>query len=310
MARKNKALPRIIKFTFEGKDKKGIISSITSFFFQNQCNILDIDQRILEGTLIMSTLVDCSDVQGEWQSFIKGLEWVVFDKLGMRYRMNELCECREKRIGLLVTREHECPEAILAACKAGKINGQVAVIIGNHDELVPLAKKYKVPFLHVSADNRKKHEAGVLAALDEYQADLVVLARYMQILSPEFVFRHEGRIINIHPSLLPAFPGPRSYHQAFNKGVDIVGVTAHFVTTDLDEGPIIAQDCFRVNRRKDQVEDYIKRGRVLEAKVLVRAIKLYCDDELSLRRGKVVIGRHEHEVYARTKAFYCETVEK
>lgn len=305
MVRKARKQPRIVKFTFEGPDKKGIISTITSFFFQNQCNILDIDQRILENTLIMNTVVDCSDVVVGWESFIKGLEWTVHDKLGMRYRMHEFCARHDKRVALLVTRESECPEAILRACKAGKIRGEVVVMIGNHVDLSGLAKKFRVSFVHVPSDNRKQHEARVLEILDAQRADVVVLARYMQILSPEFVFRHEGRIINIHPSLLPAFPGPRSYHQAFNKGVDVVGVTAHFVTTDLDEGPIIAQDSFRVNRRKDTVDDFMQRGRALEAKVLVRAVQLFCDDELSMRRGKVVIGRHEHEVYARTKAFYC-----
>jgi formyltetrahydrofolate deformylase len=140
--------------------------------------------------------------------------------------------------------------------------------------------------------------------LDAHGIDVVVLARYMQILSPDFVFRHEGRIINIHPSLLPAFPGPRSYHQAFNKGVDFVGVTAHFVTTDLDEGPIICQDAFRVNKEKDTVENYIQKGRALEAKVLAKAVELFCADKLSLRRGKVMVGKKEHDTYQKSKEFY------
>lgn len=304
MVRQRNHKPNITKFTFEGPDKKGIISAITGYFSHHNCNILDIDQRILDGILIMNTVVDCSDIPTPWEAFIKGLEVVVHDRLGMRYRLSELAITRPKDIALLVTREPHCAERVLADAKAGKIFGRVKVMIANRSDLTDLAKQHKVPFVLVPCENRKAHEARVLELLAEHGIDLVVLARYMQILSPEFVFRHEGRIINIHPSLLPAFPGPRSYHQAFNKGVDIVGVTAHFVTTDLDEGPIIHQDAFKVNRRRDDVEHYMKKGQTLEAKVLAEAVRLFCKDELSLRRGKVIIGKREHDVYQRTKAFY------
>lgn len=295
---------KVAKFSFEGPDKKGIIATITGFFFSQNCNILDIDQRIWDGYLIMNMMVDCSDQKRAWPDFIKVLEDVVYSQLGMKYRIVECEACRPKNMALLVTKENHCAQAILELVKADKINGQVKVVVGNHDELKSWTQMQKIPFHFVPSEKKREHETQVLKILDDHEIDVVVLARYMQILSPDFVFRHEGRIINIHPSLLPAFPGPRSYHQAFNKGVDFIGVTAHFVTTDLDEGPIICQDAFRVNKEKDTVENYIQKGRALEAKVLAKAVQLFCADKLSLRRGKVMVGKKEHDMDQKSKGFY------
>lgn len=295
---------KVAKFSFEGADKKGIIAIITSFFFSQNCNILDIDQRIWDDYLIMNMVVDCSDQKQSWSDFLKVLESTIYANLGMKYRVVECDACRPKNIALLVTKETHCVEAILRLLKSGKMNGQIKVMVGNHGELEKISRAAKIPFHLVPSEKKREHESQVLKILDDHQIDVVVLARYMQILSPDFVFRHEGRIINIHPSLLPAFPGPRSYHQAFNKGVDFVGVTAHFVTTDLDEGPIICQDVFRVNKAKDTVETYVQKGRTLEAKVLAKAVQLFCADKISLRRGKVVIGKKEHEASEKTKGFY------
>lgn len=299
-----KANSKVASFSFGGTDKKGIIATITGFFFKNNCNILDIDQRIFDNYLIMNALVDCQDIPVGWNLFVKDLETVVHEKLQMKYRVTECGIKKPKRIALLVSKESHCAESILQEVKKRKINGNVVVMIGNHEELRGLAKKAGISFYYFSSEKKKWHEEKVLEVLDKEQIDLVVLARYMQILSPDFVFRYEGRIINIHPSLLPAFPGPRSYHQAFNKGVDFVGVTAHFVTTDLDEGPIICQEAFRANKIKDSVEDYRCRGRSLEAKALTRAVKLFCADKLSLRRGKVVLGGYECQLVQTTKRFY------
>lgn len=295
--------PKVVLFTFEGTDKKGIIATLTSYFYKNNCNILDIDQRILDNTLIMNTVVDCTDQKRSWDEFIGDLQRVVMG-LCMKFRLHIVGLSRSKNIALLVTREAHCAEDIIRNVGQKKINGKVAVMIGNHSHLRQLAQRHDIPFFHVSSKNRKQHEAQVLQILERKRCDLVVLARYMQIVSPDFVFRHEGRIINIHPSLLPAFPGPRAYHQAYNKGVDFVGVTAHFVTTDLDEGPIICQGAFRVDKTRHQVDDYIKMGRALEANTLTKAVRLFCADKISLRRGKVIMGRKEHELSAKIKGFY------
>ena len=282
---------KLIHFTFQGPDKKGLIGKITIFMFQNEGNIVDIDQRVLEGFLVMNMVVDLSDLSQPWARFLKALEVLMQGELDMALRWKDVGRRVEKKVALLVSTEAHCAEAIMAAQKAGQLAGRICVVVGNHPNLKDLGKRCGVPFFYVASENKREHEKNVLELLHQHETDLVVLARYMQILSPEFVFRYEGRIINIHPSLLPAFPGPRAYHQAFNKGVDYVGVTAHFVTTDLDEGPIICQEAFRVDRVKHTVEDYLKRGRQLEAKALTKAVKLFCEDKLSLRRGKVSIGK-------------------
>lgn len=301
---------KVAQFSFGGTDKKGIIAHITQFFYQNDCNILDIDQRIFDDYLIMNTLVDCSDVRLSWVQFLKNLEDVVYGKLRMQYKVTECGKSATKNIAVLVSKESHCLEKIISDIKSKKIKGNVRVIIGNHGDLEGLARKNKIPFFYFSSEKKKEHEQKILDVLDKNDIDLVVLARYMQVLSPDFVFRYEGRIINIHPSLLPAFPGPRSYHQAFNKGVEFVGVTAHFVTTDLDEGPIICQEAFRVRKVKDSVENYLKHGRMLEAKALARAIKLFCDDKLSLRRGKVIMGKQPHGFYKMPTAHQSKTTQE
>lgn len=294
----------LVKFTFEGPDKKGIISHITRFFYENNCNINDIDQRLLEDYLIMNTVVDCTDVKKNWDVFIRELNTLVHKTLQMKYRFQELTGLFKKNIALLVTKEDHCALKILQDIHQGKINGSVVCVIGNHDHLKHLGKEFNVPFYHVPSLKKKEHESKVLSLLDHHKTDLVVLARYMQILSPDFVFKYEGRIINIHPSLLPAFPGAKSYHQAFDKGVDYVGVTSHFVTTNLDEGPIICQSAFKINKAKDTLADFIKQGRKHEAVVLTKAVKLFCADHLSLRRGKVVIDKQANRLDKITRSFY------
>jgi formyltetrahydrofolate deformylase len=161
----------------------------------------------------------------------------------------------------------------------------VGVVIGNHSDLEPLAEKYDVPFHDIGDEKGTPDEDHLLNLLKEYEADLIVLARYMRILSPDVVFRYENRIINVHPSLLPAFPGAEAYMQAIEKGVRIAGVTAHYVTTDLDQGPIITQRAFNVP--DDASESALQRlGQPLEADALIDAIDLHLNDEVSVHRGR------------------------
>jgi len=218
----------------------------------------------------------------------------------------ELKEERAKRIknaAILVSKEPHCLEALVREMKSGKIRAQAKVILGNHDALASLAKKLKIPFHWYPSDKKKTHEQKLYRHIDAAEADVIILARYMQILSPDFCFRYEGRTINIHPSLLPAFPGALPYVQALNKGVEVAGVTAHFATTDLDQGPIICQESFRVDKNRDKIPDLVKKGQRLEAKALCRAVKLFCDDKLVLRRGKVVHSKKEHDVEAKAKSW-------
>jgi formyltetrahydrofolate deformylase len=160
------------------------------------------------------------------------------------------------------------------------------VVISNYAELDPLARKNKLPFEKIPWNDRARAEARALELLDEHEIDFVVLARFMKILSPNFVWRYKNKIINIHPSLLPSFPGPQAYRQAYEQGVKIAGVTAHFVSMRLDEGPIIAQGSFQIRPRM-LLKELVARGQKLEAAVLVRAVKLYLGKRLDVYWGVV-----------------------
>jgi formyltetrahydrofolate deformylase len=285
-----------------GPDQRGIITTVTKVLFDHQCNIEDIDQRVLDDTLIMNMEVDYSLCKNQ-SNLTKTLK-KAGKSFGMEVDLHPHDQKLIKNVALLVTKESHCLIDLLKKLKTKAFKGECKVIIGNHPDLEPIAKEYKIPFYHISAVKKKEHERKALEILKKFDIDLIVLARYMQILSPEFVFRYEGQIINIHPSLLPAFPGPKSYHQAFNKGVEFAGVTAHFVTTDLDEGPIITQECFPIDKNKDTIEKIIKNGQKCEVKALTRAVKLYLEDRLYLRRGKVLDNQHLSKLKKKTKSFY------
>lgn len=284
---------KVARIRIQGPDKKGIIATMTGFLFKNQCNIEDIDQRILEDYLVMNMLVDMSAVHSE-KTFETDLVSAA-KSVGCKAQLRLSEKRQRKHVAILVTKESHCLVDLLKHLKKNK-SGEVACIVGNHPDLKTITERSGTHFFYIPSDRKKEHEEKVLKILDKYQIDLVILARYMQILSPEFVFRYEGKIINIHPSLLPAFPGPRSYHQAFNKGVEWVGVTAHFVTTDLDEGPIICQEAIRVDKTKESVETLIIKGQRMEAKCLTRAVHLFLQDRLCLRRGKVVDNKKLHDL--------------
>jgi len=286
-----------------GPDRKGIIAAVTGYLSQSNLNIVDIDQRILDDYLVMNMVVDIRGLRGSLPAFLKGLQ-AVARQIRMEITYTPPRPKGRKRLALLVTREPHCAEEILQRIKRGTINAQAAVMIGNQPDLTSLARRFRVPFVHIPSENKSWHEQQVLKRLEREHIDLIVLARYMQILSPEFVFHHEGRIINIHPSLLPAFPGPRAYEQAFNKGVDYIGVTAHFVTAELDTGPIIRQQAARINKSRATIPELLRIGQRLEREVLADAVALFVKDRLVLRRGRVIDSRHEHDVQERAKQFY------
>jgi len=290
-----------------GPDHKGIIAAVTGYLSKSNLNIIDIDQRILDDYLVMNMVVDMRGLRGTLPAFLKGLQQVA-QAIRMEITYTPPRPTGPKRLALLVTREPHCAEEILQRIRRGVIKAQVAVMIGNQPDLKPLARRFRVPFVHIPSENKSRHEQQMLKRLDREHIDLIVLARYMQILSPEFVFHYEGKIINIHPSLLPAFPGPRAYEQAFNKGVEYVGVTAHFVTAELDTGPIICQEAARINKSRATIPELIRIGQRLERDVLARAVTLFVNDRLVLRRGRVIDSRHEHEMQEKTKEFYRTSV--
>ena len=193
---------------------------------------------------------------------------------------------KRKRVAVLVTKEPHCLEAILDARTKNKIKGEIVVLIGTENALMPIAKKVNIPFVLIDEKDQSKAEENIISVIKKFDVDLIVLARYMRILSPNFVWRYPNRIINIHPSLLPAFPGAFAYVQAYERGAKIVGCTAHYVTEDLDQGPIIFQDAFAIDE-DETLESLKKKGQKLEASTLLEAVKMHLDGRLEVYWGKV-----------------------
>jgi formyltetrahydrofolate deformylase len=187
---------------------------------------------------------------------------------------------------VLVTKEPLCLETILGNAKS--LKGKISVIIGTEKTLESLAKKAKIPFVAIEEKVQSKAEEKIIQICKQYNIDLISLARYMRILSPNFVWRYPNRIINIHPSLLPAFPGALAYAQAYERGTKIVGVTSHYVTENLDQGPIIFQDSFKVDPN-DTLEKIKSKGQKLEADTLLKAMKMHLENKLEVRWRKVHI---------------------
>jgi len=274
----------LTEITAVGDDDTGIIAEITSFLFERGINIEDLDQAVREGTFRMTMHVDTSDMVTTQTKVREDLKELGDDNgVDIRVRFPENNETQS--IAVLVTKESHCLEALLEAWDDGELDANIDVVIGNHDTLEPLAAEYGIPFHDIGDEKGTPDEDQLLDLLDEYSIDLLALARYIRILSPEVVFRYDSRIINVHPSLLPAFPGASAYMQAIEGGVRIAGVTAHYVTTDLDQGPIITQRAFNVPDDTTEAE-LQERGQPLEAEALIEAIKLHLNDEITVHRGR------------------------
>lgn len=254
--------------TVIGADKSGVIARICNFLFECGGNIEELDQHVTEGLFTMHLEVSWPETGHTEEDITTGLE-ALGPELDMDIRVRTT-KPGPKRIALLVTKEEHAPRAVLEA----NIDADIVMIVGNHPDLAGLAAEFDVPFHFVDATNKAEHENQVLDLLADAEIDLVVLARYMRILSPNFVWRFPNQIINIHPSLLPAFPGAVPYRQALQRGVKLAGVTAHIVTTDLDQGPIVAQDAFAITA-EDDLQSVITKGQKLEGKVLVEAVKAW-----------------------------------
>jgi formyltetrahydrofolate deformylase len=271
-------------------DRPGIVAAVSTFLFQHGANVVDLDQHSTEEepwTYFMRLEFQTGglDVPLADLGRIFGAE--VGDRMGMSWRLASHGDRR--RVAVLVSRHDHALLDLLWNWRRGDLRADVPLVISNHPDLGPAVESFGVPFLHVpnSQAMRVEAEARMLAAL-EGKADLVVLARYMQVLSPAFVERFAGRIINIHHSFLPAFAGADPYRQAYERGVKIVGATAHYVTAELDAGPIIDQDVARVSHR-DSVEDLRALGRDLERRVLFRAVRWHCEDRVLVHGNKTIV---------------------
>ena len=254
-------------------DKRGIIAVVSEFICKNNGNIIFLDQHVDEvtGAFFMR-------IEWDLAEFIIPREKIgeYFDVLiGQRYQMEwELHFSSEiPRMALFVSRLPHCLFDILARWKSQEIRAEIPLIVSNHQDLEPVARQFGVDFAHfdMTRENKAEQEAAQLELLRKHQVGFIVLARYMQILSEDFVRHYPNRIINIHHSFLPAFPGAKPYHQAYERGVKVIGATSHYVTAELDCGPIIAQDIIRVSHR-DSVADLVRKGRDLEKLVLSRAV--------------------------------------
>src|ERR1700687_2282040 len=270
-----------------GHDQKGVVARISTYLASCNINIEDIEQRVMEGLFIMTMLVDLSELSINLDDLILGLK-----RIGEEIHMDVTIRLHDrkepKRVALLVSREAHCLERLIADRDHGTLNGELVVVLSNHDVLRPLAEGHGLPFLSFPSADKAAHEAFLLEKLKEFQADVVVLARYMQILSPTVVEAHRNRIINIHPSLLPYHPGSNAYKQAYEEGVRVSGCTAHFVTEQLDQGPVILQDVFHIRVGEDTLDEVKERGKALEAKVLSQAVQLYLNDQLVVKDRKVI----------------------
>ena len=276
-----------IEITVVGKDRKGVIADITNFIFSNDGNIDELNQNVVNGLFGMHLKASFQNIQKENMSLgMKNLG----KKLGMEIKIHYQEPERIKNVAIFVSKEAHCLTDLLDSKMNGMMLADKVVIIGSERTLESVAKRYKIPFYHIVHKEQSRAELEILRILERYNVDLIVLGRYMRILTPNFVWRYPNRIINIHPSLLPAFPGAYAYVQAYERGAKIVGCTAHFVTEDLDQGPIICQDSFRV-LQKDSIKSIQSRGQKLESKTLLAAVRLYLADKLEVNWGKVLINK-------------------
>ncbi len=272
--------------TVIGRDKTGVVARITSFLFVQKANIEALEEQVTRGQFSMTVQTSWKDCQLNATAVRGGLE-ALARELDMEIKIRFTEPSRRQRMAIMVTKEPHCFQKILEAAGSGRLrNAGLALAVSNRRDLALLARQHRLPFVHIPWNERLKAERTVLRLLEEHEIDFVVLARFMKILSPNFVWRYKNKIINIHPSLLPSFPGPQAYRQAYEQGVKIIGVSAHFVTMNLDEGPIIAQDCFVV-RPSMSLKDIVARGQKLEAATLLKAVKLYLDKRLDVHWGIV-----------------------
>ncbi len=277
-----------IVFLIQCPDQKGLVAGITGFFAERDFNILHCQQYtdVQDGQYFMrikledNTGIERTVLEMQFSEFAKtlGLTWSV------RY------SDQPYRVALLVTRASHCPYDLLLRELEGELKCDIPVIIGNHNDLENMATQFDKPFYHlpITKDTKAQQEAQIKSLLAEYNIDLVVMARYMQILSEQFVEEYAGKVINIHHGFLPAFQGAKPYHQAYDRGVKIIGATSHYATADLDEGPIIEQGVERV-MHDNSPEDLVMIGKDIERLVLARAVKAHIEHRIIISGRRTIV---------------------
>jgi formyltetrahydrofolate deformylase len=276
----------LIEVTVVGPDRKGVVADITNFIFKSGGNIEKINQSVLRGLFGMQLEASFAEEIGREQIDL-GLKQLA-KKLSMEIKVHYQEPNRLQNVAIFVSKEPQCLMRLLQAKKKGQIRANISVIIASDSTLKSLADDIGLPFHAVVNRDQEEAENRILQLIEQYNIDLIVLARYMRILAPNFVWRYPNRIINIHPSLLPAFPGAYAYVQAYERGAKIIGCTAHFVTEDLDQGPIIHQESFKVST-SDTLDTIKKKGQELEAATLLEGVRLYLENKLEVYWGKVYV---------------------
>ncbi|KWX06672.1 formyltetrahydrofolate deformylase [Hydrogenibacillus schlegelii] len=271
-------------------DRPGIVAETASFLYRQGANIVALDQYTTDpagGLLFIRVEFDLPDLPAQKKALEAGFAEVA-RRLDMQWEIRYAAD--RKRIAVFVSTADHALLELLYQWKTGELAGDIVLVISNHETLRPAVEPFGLPYFYipVTPETKPEAEARQIALLTEYRVDLLVLARYMQILSPEFVRRYPNRIINIHHSFLPAFVGARPYERAYARGVKLIGATAHYVTEELDEGPIIEQDVERVTHRAD-VATLKKIGRNIERIVLARAVQWHLEDRILTYQNKTIV---------------------
>jgi formyltetrahydrofolate deformylase len=271
------------------RDQKGLVAAVADFLYRRNANIVHADQHTDPEERVF-----LQRVEFELDGFELAREDIapafqpIADRFGMAWALRFSDDT--PRVAILVSKMHHCLYDLLARWRLGELHAEVPLVISNHPDAGGIAADYGIAFHHlpVTPATREGQESAIASLLDDERIDLVVLARYMQVLGDGFVSRYPQRIINIHHSFLPAFAGARPYHQAFERGVKVIGATAHYATPELDQGPIIEQDVARVSHR-DSVNDLVRKGRDLEKVVLARAVDLHLRNRVIVYGNKTVV---------------------
>ncbi len=271
-------------------DSPGIIAVLTEFINNNGGNILYLDQYVdrVNSILFMRIEWDLEHFLIPHDKIKEYFATLYAARYNITYRLS--FTSHRQRMAIFVSKMSHCLYDLLARYTAGEWDVEIPLIISNHPDLAIVGRQFDIPFevIPVTRDNKAEMEQREFELLDRHGIDFIVLARYMQVLSEEFIDRYPGRIINIHHSFLPAFIGAKPYHQAFERGVKLIGATSHYVTTELDAGPIIEQDITRITHR-DTVEDLVKKGRDLEKIVLSRAVEKHIQRKLLTYNNKTIV---------------------
>lgn len=272
------------------KDQSGIIAATTNFILKNRGNITYVDQHVDRQKEVFFMRLECNFeiLNLEKKDFINQFKVNVAQVFQMNWKIYD--EESPSRMAIFVSKYDHCLYDILVRYNSGELNVEIPFIVSNHKELEPIADSFNIPFFHVpiKAETREKAQHKHLELLKKYKVDFIVLARYMQIIPEGIIASYPSKIINIHHSFLPAFVGAKPYHSAFERGVKIIGATSHYVTTDLDAGPIIEQNVSRVSHFHS-ISDLIAKGRDLEKIVLATAIKYHICHKVMVYENKTVV---------------------